>query len=72
MEADPGSSLTFEVILFEGSNEIQFQYLSMTDSLGQGATGAASGKSGLEGRTFLFTQEDDGSSLFCADNDSGK
>jgi len=40
---DPASRLTFEVVLFEESNEIQFQYFSMQDGTGITGSGPASG-----------------------------
>lgn len=55
LKADPDSRLTFEVILFEGSHEIQFQYLSMLaggltggDATGSGAVSGKSATIGLE------------------------
>jgi RHS repeat-associated protein len=47
--SDPGSRLTFEVVLFEGSNEIQFQYLSMIDSQGGSGSGPVSGSAATIG-----------------------
>ena len=47
--ADPDSRLTFEVLLFEGSQEIQFQYTAMTDGSGISFSGPASGSSATIG-----------------------
>jgi len=49
LSTDPGSRLTFEIILFEGSGEIQFHYLGMTDGSGGSGTGPASGGTATTG-----------------------
>ncbi|MDY6837597.1 MAG: RHS repeat-associated core domain-containing protein [Thermodesulfobacteriota bacterium] len=49
LNADAGSRLTFEAILFEGTNEIQFQYLFLEDGTGQSGSGAVSGSSATIG-----------------------
>ncbi len=65
LKADPASRLTFQTILFEGSNEIQYQYLSMTDSSGTTGAGRVSGSSasigienidGTKGKQLAFNQ----------------
>ena len=51
LATDPGSRLTFQVVLFEGSGEIQFHYLSMLDSsdgLGLGRVSGSSATIGIE------------------------
>lgn len=49
LAADPDSRLTFEVVLFEGTHEIQFHYLSMLDGHGGSGTGMVSGRSATIG-----------------------
>ncbi|NOZ70005.1 MAG: hypothetical protein GXP46_12365, partial [Deferribacteres bacterium] len=49
LAAEPDSRLTFEIILFESSGEIQFQYQSMTDGSGGSGAGPASGSSATIG-----------------------
>ncbi|MDZ4384162.1 MAG: RHS repeat-associated core domain-containing protein, partial [Nitrospirota bacterium] len=46
---DAGSRLTFEAVLFEGSGEIQFHYLSMLDGVGGSGSGLVSGSSATIG-----------------------
>lgn len=49
LNTDPDSRLTFEVLLFEGNQEIQFQYTAMTDGSGTSFSGPASGSSATIG-----------------------
>lgn len=49
LNADPASRLTFEAILFEGSGEIQFHYLSMINGNGSTGSGLVSGRSATIG-----------------------
>jgi hypothetical protein len=67
LEWDPDSRLTFEVILFEESNEIQFHYYYMIDGSGGIGSGLVSGRSatiGIEnsagnaGSEVAFNEED--------------
>lgn len=56
LSSDPDSRLTFEVLLFEENNEIQFQYAAMTDGSSTSFSGSASGSSATIG-----IENDDGS-----------
>jgi hypothetical protein len=47
--ADPDSRLTFQAILFESTNEIQFHYLSMLDGSGLDISPLVTGKSATVG-----------------------
>ncbi len=49
LKVEPDSRLTFEVVLFEGAHEIQFQYFTMEDGTGATGTGRASGLSASVG-----------------------
>jgi len=49
LKTDPDSRLTFEVLLFEGSNEIQFHYLTLADGSSETGTGNVSGSSATIG-----------------------
>ena len=49
LKSDPDSRLSFEVVLFEGSNEIQIHYLSMIDGSGLTTSPLVTGKSATIG-----------------------
>ena len=49
LKTDPDSRLTFEVVLFETSNEIQFYYLSMIDGRGFTSSNRITGSSATIG-----------------------
>ncbi|MCA8923591.1 MAG: IPT/TIG domain-containing protein, partial [Planctomycetes bacterium] len=64
-KADPAARLSFQVLLFEGTNEVQFHYGSMRNGDGSEGVGLASGASatigieagdGLEGLELAFNQ----------------
>ncbi|SPD72923.1 hypothetical protein PITCH_A1590005 [uncultured Desulfobacterium sp.] len=49
LKSDPDSRLTFEAVLFEGNNEIQFHYLSMIDGSGMTTSPMVTGQSATIG-----------------------
>ncbi|WP_177418136.1 IPT/TIG domain-containing protein [endosymbiont of Lamellibrachia barhami] len=66
LKADPASRLTFQVILFESSNEVQLQYHSLENGSGVTGNGRVSGSSasigienidGTKGKQVAFNQE---------------